>query len=64
MLFNVQTWTLKPFMLTCPTFVPAGVERSQEGDASDENEEAEFFDAMEVAPSFITVTTTGNIRHK
>uniref|UniRef100_A0A3B5L560 Oxysterol-binding protein n=1 Tax=Xiphophorus couchianus TaxID=32473 RepID=A0A3B5L560_9TELE len=37
----------RPFMLTCPTFVPAGVERSQEGDASDENEEAEFFDAME-----------------
>uniref|UniRef100_A0A3B5QNP9 Oxysterol-binding protein n=1 Tax=Xiphophorus maculatus TaxID=8083 RepID=A0A3B5QNP9_XIPMA len=30
----------------------------------DENEEAEFFDAMEDAPSFITVTTTGNIRHK
>ncbi|XP_008422338.1 oxysterol-binding protein 2 isoform X1 [Poecilia reticulata] len=41
-----------------------GVERSQEGDASDENEEAEFFDAVEDAPSFITVTTTGNIRHK
>uniref|UniRef100_A0A3B3X9I3 Oxysterol-binding protein n=1 Tax=Poecilia mexicana TaxID=48701 RepID=A0A3B3X9I3_9TELE len=30
----------------------------------DENEEAEFFDAMEDAPSFITVTTTGNIQHK
>ncbi|XP_038149695.1 oxysterol-binding protein 2 [Cyprinodon tularosa] len=41
-----------------------GVDRSQEGDTSDENEEAEFFDAMEDAPSFITVTATGNIQHK
>uniref|UniRef100_A0A8C3A4S5 Oxysterol-binding protein n=1 Tax=Cyclopterus lumpus TaxID=8103 RepID=A0A8C3A4S5_CYCLU len=30
--------------------------RSQEGDASDENDEAEFFDAMEDSPAFITVT--------
>uniref|UniRef100_A0AAZ1X9C9 Oxysterol-binding protein n=1 Tax=Oreochromis aureus TaxID=47969 RepID=A0AAZ1X9C9_OREAU len=32
-----------------------------EGDASDENDEAEFFDAMEDSPAFITVTATGNI---
>uniref|UniRef100_A0A8C6P3Z6 Oxysterol-binding protein n=1 Tax=Nothobranchius furzeri TaxID=105023 RepID=A0A8C6P3Z6_NOTFU len=42
----------------------AGVERSQEGDASDENEEAEFFDAMEDSPSFITVTTGGETQRK
>lgn len=41
-----------------------GVERSQEGDASDETEEAEFFDAMEDSPAFITVTTTSDIQHK
>ncbi|KAM7369057.1 hypothetical protein PAMP_013356 [Pampus punctatissimus] len=41
-----------------------GVERSQEGDASDENDEAEFFDAMEESPAFITVTATGDIQHK
>ncbi|XP_061590221.1 oxysterol-binding protein 2 isoform X2 [Cololabis saira] len=41
-----------------------GVERSQEGDVSDENEEAEFFDAMEDSQAFITVTATSNIQHK
>lgn len=45
-------------------FVAAGVERSQEGDVSDENDEAEFFDAMEDSPAFITVTATGNTQHK
>uniref|UniRef100_A0A8C5HC07 Oxysterol-binding protein n=1 Tax=Gouania willdenowi TaxID=441366 RepID=A0A8C5HC07_GOUWI len=30
------------------------LERSHEGDASDENDEAEFFDAMEDSPAFIT----------
>lgn len=40
------------------------MERSQEGDESDENDEAEFFDAMEDSPAFITVTASGNIQHK
>ncbi|XP_017266199.1 oxysterol-binding protein 2 isoform X1 [Kryptolebias marmoratus] len=40
----------------------AGVERTQEGDTSDENEEAEFFDAVEDSPSFITVTATEHRR--
>lgn len=40
-----------------------GVERPEEGDASDENDDAEFFDAMEDSPAFITVTT-GNVQHK
>lgn len=44
--------------------VAVGVERSQEGDASDENDEAEFFDAMEDSPAFITVTASGAIQHK
>ena len=48
----------------CPAFLTIGVERSQEGDASDENDEAEFFDAMEDSPAFITVTASGNIQHK
>uniref|UniRef100_A0A3Q1K2I0 PH domain-containing protein n=1 Tax=Anabas testudineus TaxID=64144 RepID=A0A3Q1K2I0_ANATE len=41
-----------------------GVERSREGDASDENDEAEFFDAMEDSPAFITVTASGNIHFR
>lgn len=44
--------------------VAAGVELSREGDASDENDDAEFFDAMEDSPAFITVTASGNIQHK
>ncbi|KAJ0057172.1 hypothetical protein NL108_002109, partial [Boleophthalmus pectinirostris] len=42
----------------------SGVERSQHGDDSDENEEAEFFDAMEDSPAFITVAATASIQHK
>uniref|UniRef100_A0A3Q4AZN9 Oxysterol-binding protein n=1 Tax=Mola mola TaxID=94237 RepID=A0A3Q4AZN9_MOLML len=36
----------------------AGAELCDEGDASDENDEAEFFDAMEESPAFITVTAS------
>lgn len=43
-------------------FVATGVEHSQEGDASDENDE--FFDAMEDSPAFITVTAGGNVQHR
>uniref|UniRef100_A0A8D3C6J3 Oxysterol-binding protein n=1 Tax=Scophthalmus maximus TaxID=52904 RepID=A0A8D3C6J3_SCOMX len=45
---------------SCPVFA-VGVERTQEGDESDENDDAEFFDAMEDSPAFITVTTSGDI---
>lgn len=48
---------------SCPVFA-VGVERTQEGDESDENDDAEFFDAMEDSPAFITVTTSGDIKHK
>ncbi|KAK0148222.1 Oxysterol-binding protein 2 [Merluccius polli] len=41
-----------------------GVERTPEGEASDENEEAEFFDAMEDTPAFITVTASNHTQHK
>uniref|UniRef100_A0AAQ5XL76 Oxysterol-binding protein n=1 Tax=Amphiprion ocellaris TaxID=80972 RepID=A0AAQ5XL76_AMPOC len=39
--------------LTCPVSDAVDVEHSQEGDASDENDEAEFFDAMEESPAFL-----------
>ncbi|XP_011480151.1 oxysterol-binding protein 2 [Oryzias latipes] len=42
----------------------AGVERPQDGDVSDDNEEAEFFDAMEDSTAFITVTAASDIQHK
>lgn len=49
-------------MLMMKTAAAAGVEHSQEGDASDENDE--FFDAMEDSPAFITVTAGGNVQHR
>lgn len=40
------------------------MERPQDGDVSDDNEEAEFFDAMEDSTAFITVTAASDIQHK
>uniref|UniRef100_A0A8C5JW10 Oxysterol-binding protein n=1 Tax=Junco hyemalis TaxID=40217 RepID=A0A8C5JW10_JUNHY len=42
------------------TSVPAGSVQSAKGEASDEDEETEYFDAMEDAPAFITVTADPN----
>uniref|UniRef100_A0A8C4JWC2 Oxysterol-binding protein n=1 Tax=Dromaius novaehollandiae TaxID=8790 RepID=A0A8C4JWC2_DRONO len=41
-------------------FVPTGSVQSAKGEASDEDEETEYFDAMEDAPAFITVTADPN----
>ncbi|XP_062334509.1 oxysterol-binding protein 2 [Osmerus eperlanus] len=41
-----------------------GAGSNQERDDSDENEDTEFFDAMEDSPSFITVTATDHSQHK
>ncbi|XP_070294459.1 oxysterol-binding protein 2-like [Salvelinus sp. IW2-2015] len=40
-----------------------GSERLQKGEASDEDEDTEYFDAMEDSPAFITVTATENTQH-
>ncbi|XP_030625250.1 oxysterol-binding protein 2 isoform X2 [Chanos chanos] len=39
-------------------------EGQQEEDTSDENEDIEFFDAMEDSPAFITVTATDSSHHR
>ncbi|CAB1318420.1 unnamed protein product [Coregonus sp. 'balchen'] len=44
-----------------PSTHPDGGERTQEGD---ENEDTEFFDAMEDSPAFITVTATDHTQHR
>ena len=41
-----------------------GSERLQKGEASDEDEDTEYFDAMEESPAFITVTATENTQHR
>uniref|UniRef100_U3JWP5 Oxysterol-binding protein n=1 Tax=Ficedula albicollis TaxID=59894 RepID=U3JWP5_FICAL len=45
-----------PLFHTGKISVPAGSVQSAKGEASDEDEETEYFDAMEDAPAFITVT--------
>ncbi|KAJ7987190.1 hypothetical protein DPEC_G00336180 [Dallia pectoralis] len=47
-----------------PSTHPDAGERTQEGDASDEDEDAEFFDAMEDSQAFITVTAAGPTQHR
>ncbi|KAK2845320.1 hypothetical protein Q7C36_010174 [Tachysurus vachellii] len=39
-------------------------ERSRKGEASDEDEDTEYFDAMEDSPAFITVTATDVSQHR
>uniref|UniRef100_A0A3P8W331 Oxysterol-binding protein n=1 Tax=Cynoglossus semilaevis TaxID=244447 RepID=A0A3P8W331_CYNSE len=46
-----------------PTLVSRS-ERPLKEEASDEDEDTEFFDAMEDSPAFITVTTTENTQHR
>lgn len=41
-----------------------GSERLHKEEASDEDEDTEFFDAMEDSPAFITVTATDNTQHR
>ncbi|XP_029618894.1 oxysterol-binding protein 2 isoform X3 [Salmo trutta] len=47
-----------------PTTKKGGSERPQKGEASDEDEDTEYFDAMEDSPAFITVTATENTQHR
>lgn len=41
-----------------------GSERLHKEEASDEDEDTEYFDAMEDSPAFITVTATDNTQHR
>lgn len=51
-------------MLVCVFSPSGGSERPQKGEASDEDEDTEYFDAMEDSPAFITVTATENTQHR
>lgn len=41
-----------------------GSERSRKEEASDEDEDTEYFDAMEDSPAFITVTASESTQHR
>lgn len=51
-------WTHK---CICPL---EGSERSRKEEASDEDEDTEYFDAMEDSPAFITVTASESTQHR
>uniref|UniRef100_A0A8C7LGU4 Oxysterol-binding protein n=1 Tax=Oncorhynchus kisutch TaxID=8019 RepID=A0A8C7LGU4_ONCKI len=56
-----RAWREAP---TLSANTPRGSERPQKGEASDEDEDTEYFDAMEDSPAFITVTATENTQHR
>uniref|UniRef100_A0A4W5NJJ8 Oxysterol-binding protein n=1 Tax=Hucho hucho TaxID=62062 RepID=A0A4W5NJJ8_9TELE len=56
-----RAWREAP---TLSVNTPRGSERPQKGEASDEDEDTEYFDAMEDSPAFITVTATENTQHR
>lgn len=52
------------YVLTNAYFPNEGSERPLKEEASDEDEDTEYFDAMEDSPAFITVTATENTQHR
>ncbi|KAM3868228.1 oxysterol-binding protein 2 [Diretmus argenteus] len=56
--------TLAASAPTAPAANKEGSERPLKGEASDEDEDTEYFDAMEDSPAFITVTATENTQHR
>lgn len=52
------------FCRMCLTFSIKGGERSNKEEASDEDEDTEYFDAMEDSPAFITVTASESSQHR
>uniref|UniRef100_A0A668VE01 Oxysterol-binding protein n=1 Tax=Oreochromis aureus TaxID=47969 RepID=A0A668VE01_OREAU len=47
-----------------PTLVSSAPSRSRKEEASDEDEDTEYFDAMEDSPAFITVTASESTQHR
>ncbi|XP_044051374.1 oxysterol-binding protein 2 isoform X4 [Siniperca chuatsi] len=56
--------TLASTTPSAPTTNKEGSERLRKEEASDEDEDTEYFDAMEDSPAFITVTATDNTQHR
>ncbi|XP_026176615.1 oxysterol-binding protein 2 isoform X1 [Mastacembelus armatus] len=62
-----RAWREAPTLVSSTPSAPAtnkGSERPLKEEASDEDEDTEYFDAMEDSPAFITVTTTENTQHR
>lgn len=52
------------YVLTNVCVSNEGSKRAPKEEASDEDEDTEYFDAMEDSPAFITVTATENTQHR
>uniref|UniRef100_A0A4W6GBA4 Oxysterol-binding protein n=1 Tax=Lates calcarifer TaxID=8187 RepID=A0A4W6GBA4_LATCA len=61
---EAPTTVCRLYALTNPYVLNEGSERPLKEEASDEDEDTEYFDAMEDSPAFITVTATENTQHR
>ncbi|XP_071339038.1 oxysterol-binding protein 2 [Trachinotus anak] len=62
-----RAWREAPTLVSSTPSAPIankGSERPRKEEASDEDEDTEYFDAMEDSPAFITVTATENTQHR
>ncbi|XP_034004678.1 oxysterol-binding protein 2 isoform X1 [Trematomus bernacchii] len=63
-----RAWREAPTLVSttpsAPTANKGGSERLRKEEASDEDGDTEYFDAMEDSPAFITVTATENAQHR
>ncbi|XP_046872620.1 oxysterol-binding protein 2 isoform X2 [Hypomesus transpacificus] len=59
-----RAWREAPPTASAPAPDQGGGNRLQEGEASDEDEDTEFFDAMEDSPAFITVTASDSAQRR
>ncbi|XP_076006982.1 oxysterol-binding protein 2 isoform X2 [Genypterus blacodes] len=62
-----RAWREAPTLVSSTPSAPAsnkGSERPLKEEPSDEDEDTEYFDAMEDSPAFITVTATENTQHR
>uniref|UniRef100_A0AAZ3P3H0 Oxysterol-binding protein n=1 Tax=Oncorhynchus tshawytscha TaxID=74940 RepID=A0AAZ3P3H0_ONCTS len=58
-----RAWREAPTLSANTPNLSVGSFLPQKGEASDEDEDTEYFDAMEDSPAFITVTATENTQH-
>uniref|UniRef100_A0A8C6PU85 Oxysterol-binding protein n=2 Tax=Nothobranchius furzeri TaxID=105023 RepID=A0A8C6PU85_NOTFU len=62
-----RAWREAPTLVSSPPSAPTnnqGSERVRKEEASDEDEDTEYFDAMEDSPAFITVTASESTQHR
>ncbi|XP_072244030.1 oxysterol-binding protein 2 isoform X2 [Leuresthes tenuis] len=62
-----RAWREAPTLVSSPPSAPTtnkGSQRLNKEEASDEDEDTEYFDAMEDSPAFITVTASESTQHR